>query len=116
MFNPLPVVTASQICPAKVVRGPPGVPEGVPADDHLAAAEDGAPQGEGAVVDDGDVTQGHDGQVHGGTVTSHVEHIISSEVLPTPVQVITQDEKSEGVVLGPEVGHRVQEEGLIEQL
>ena len=109
-------VTVSQICPSEVVRGPPGVPEGVPADDHLASAEHGAPQGEGAVVDDGDVTQGHDGQVHGGTVTSHVEHIISSEMLPTPVQVITQDEESEGVMLGPEVGHRVQEEGLIEQL
>ena len=107
-------VTMSQICPAKVVRGPPGVPEGVPTDDHLSAAEDGAPQGEGAVVDDGDVTQGHDGQVHGGGVAGHVEHIISPEVLPAPGQVVTQDQESEGVMLGPEVSHRVQEEGLIE--
>lgn len=108
------VVTASQICPAKVVRGPPGVPEGVPADDHLAAAEDGAPQGEGAVVDDGDVAQGHDGQVHGGGVAGHVEHILGPQVLPTPVQVVTQDQEGEGVVLGPQVGHRVQEESFIE--
>ena len=112
----LSVASMSQICPAKVIRGPPGVPEGVPADDHLAAAEDGAPQGEGAVVNDGDVTQRHDGQVHGGGVAGHVEHIISPQVIPTPVHVIAQDEEGEGIVLGPQVSHRVQEEGFIEQL
>ena len=69
----------SQICPAEVVRGPPGVPEGVPADDHLTSAEHGAPQREGAVVDDGDVTQGHDGQVHGGGMSSHHDHVICLE-------------------------------------
>ena len=109
-------MSLSQIRPSKVVRGPPGISEGVPADDDLAAAEDSAPEGEGAVVDDGDVTQGHDCQVHGGGVAGHVEHIISPQVVPTPVHVITQDEEGEGVVLGPQVGHCVKEKGFIEQL
>ena len=100
-------MSLSQIRPSKVVRGPPGISEGVPADDDLAAAEDSAPEGEGAVVDDGYVAEGHDGQVHSGDVAGHVEHVLALEVLPTPVQVVTQDQEGEGVMLGSQVGHRV---------
>lgn len=100
------------------LRDPHGrVPRDV-VEHRLAASEDGAPHAEGAVVDDGVVARGHQGQVEAGAGDSraHHQHVVGAEVLETPGRLVAHHHEGDVRELGAEVVHGAVEVGRVGQI